>query len=1188
MVSRQRCEPIFRYFALYLLKGNTLKGGCNMAQKLFQHRLVRFSSDSPGRWMLTHLGYACGIAVLSSVLCSAVVQPVAPVQNPTTSGHDLSAPIASAKPPMPALDAYGTEPLSFEENRGQAPRDALFLARTHRSSFLLQSDGLIATLDKTVPDRRIGAARRSTTHPDAHRVQTVRLRFSGSTPQSTLVGTDELPTKTNYYSAPVQEIRSLGRGEPVGAPRDPGLSASLPIEDVPNFKRLTEKNIYPGVDLVYYGNGGELEYDFVVAPGAKTEQIHLKFSGVERLKVSRSGDLVLHTRAGDLNQLRPRVYESTAAGKREIDGSYVLLARDEVGFRLQRHSPGSAVVIDPVLDYSTYFGNTADEQAKGVGVDSAGNAYIAGTSSISGTDTGFVSKYSPTGKKLFTTYIGNGKCTTDVFAIAVDAAGNSYLTGLTEPFDASTGTCVGSDHVLATKVTPDGTTGPGTNGYNTYFPGGGDQGNGIAVDAAGNAYITGQESSTSMFPITQGAFMTHTSSFIGFVSKIDPTATYFVYSTFLGGTATGDTCNAIAVDKYGNAYITGYTVSSDFPLRNPYQSKTNTFYTPDAFFTVLNAAGSGLNYSTYLGGREGVGQGDSGNAVAIDSAGNAYIAGETTSPDFPVTAGAYDKICGTDGLCNPTFNGTETVTLADAFVAKFDPALSGTASLIYSTYLGGDSIDKAYGIAVDRSGNAYITGFTISADFPTLNALHSTYIGGDDIFVTELNATGSQLLFSTYFGGTGDDDGNGIALDSSMNVLVAGSTTSTNFPVVNAAQPVFGGGSSDAFLLKIGTAAVATALKSLTLTPSLIIGGQASKGTVTLTSAAPAGGAVVKLASSVSAVAKVPTSVTVPAGASSATFSATASFVAVPGSTSISASYDGDTQSVTLMVKPVAVSRLSISAATVVGGTLLTGTVTLNAAAPTGGTAVTLSSSNHAAATVPAEVIVAAGKTSATFAIETHAVSAAMKATISASHDGSSSAILTVDPPVLYELTLAPASVKDGSPSIGTVKLTGIAPTGGSVVTLSSSNHAAATVPAEVIVAAGKTSATFTIKTYAVSRATTATISARDVGVRNAVLTVDPPTLSALSLTPTSVSGGSRSTGTVELAGIAPTAGIVIALSSSNTSVATVPASVTVKAGATSALFTVTTKKLNAKTSVTISGAYAGVKKVAALTVVAP
>jgi len=782
-----------------------------MTPKNFLARgLARSAGLLPNHWTTARRGCAGGLTCLLGLICLAVIESPRPALKQPPLHQPPFAQIRSGSRIL-GVNLYRSEPLSFEANRGQAPDRAQFVARTRRSSFLLVRDGLIATVNKDLPAGIKQKCRRGSSYTCAHQTETIRLSFSGADPESILAGSGELETKTNYYPGPSQEIRLQGppqSGAQVTRRRKNQLSRDSPIEKVPNFERVVEKNLYPGVDLVYHGNGGELEYDFIVAPDAKTEQIHLKFSGVERIKINRAGDLVLHTKAGDLKQLRPRVYESTAAGNREINGGYFLLARDEVGFRLERQNPRSAVVIDPVLNYATYFGNTADEAAKGVGVDAAGNAYIAGTSTVTAgstsADTGFVSKYSPTGTRLFTTYIGNGTCNTDILAIAVDGFGNSYVTGETLQVD-STGNCASYYHVLAAKLSPGGSV-----LYSSTFGGasGSDQGKGIAVDSSGNAYIAGDETSTMQFPVTPGAFMTTTFAWIGFVSKIDPTGTAFVYSTFLGGTSTGDSPYGIAVDAFGDAYITGYAASVDFPLNNAYQSVPNANGLGGAFFTVLDALGSGLIYSTYLSGKNGAGGGDSGFAVAIDPAGNAYITGETKSPDFPATAGAYDTQCGTDGLCNPTqycdINGCRLISLPDVFVAKINPGLSGAASLIYSTYLGGESYDEGHGIAVDRFGNAYVTGYTISTAFPQVNALQS--IMGSNAFVTELNPSGSGLLFSTYFGGSGTDYGNGITLDSVGNILVAGSTTSANFPIKNASQSSFGGGADDAFVARFGLA----------------------------------------------------------------------------------------------------------------------------------------------------------------------------------------------------------------------------------------------------------------------------------------------------------------------------------------------------------------------------------------------
>ena len=264
-----------------------------------------------------------------------------------------------------------------------------------------------------------------------------------------------------------------------------------------------------------------------------------------------------------------------------------------------------------------------------------------------------------------------------------------------------------------------------------------------------------------------------------FVAKINPGGTAWVYCTYLGGNNV-DEGYAIAADATGNAYVTGYTASTNFPLQSPYRSSNTA--SVDAFVTKLNPAGSALVYSTYLGGSAT----DYGTAIAVDSSGSAYVTGIVDSTDFPVVNAMQPKL------------GARS----DAFVTKFDP--SGSA-LVYSTYLGGGSVDDAYAVAIDQTGNAYVTGRTNSSDFPLTNAIQATRFAFD-MFVTEINAAGSARLFSTFIGGTGSESGRGIAVDSVGNIHIAGESTSTDFPVVNAVQGANGGGAvpQDAVVLLLG------------------------------------------------------------------------------------------------------------------------------------------------------------------------------------------------------------------------------------------------------------------------------------------------------------------------------------------------------------------------------------------------
>jgi hypothetical protein len=458
-------------------------------------------------------------------------------------------------------------------------------------------------------------------------------------------------------------------------------------------------------------------------------------------------------------------------------------------------------VIDPGLVYSTYLGGASDDLGFGIAVDAAGSAYVAGLTvstdfptTTGGFDTtnepfdAFVTKVNSTGSALvYSTYLG-GIGFDQGLGIAVDAASNAYVTGETSAtnfpttpgaFDTSFN---GGSDVFVTKLNAAGSDLV----YSTYLGGSGpfgDEGRGIAVDVAGNAYVTGFTTSTD-FPTTTGAFdMTFNGNADAFVTKVNSTGSALVYSTYLGGTS-DELGNGIAVDLARNAYVTGVTTSTNFPTTLGTFDATFSG-SRDAFVTKLNTTGSApLLYSTYLGGTFF----DQGLGIAVDAAGNAYVTGETSSSDFPTTLGAFDT--------------THNVSV-DAFVTKLNA--TGSAPLLYSTYLGGSSGDGGNGIAVDAAGNAYVTGSTQSTDFPTTpGAFDTTFNGGPDAFVTKLNATGSApLLYSTYLGGIPVDVGSGIAVDAAGDAYVTGFTQSTNFPTTPGAFDTTFNGTNDAFVTKI-------------------------------------------------------------------------------------------------------------------------------------------------------------------------------------------------------------------------------------------------------------------------------------------------------------------------------------------------------------------------------------------------
>jgi hypothetical protein len=486
---------------------------------------------------------------------------------------------------------------------------------------------------------------------------------------------------------------------------------------------------------------------------------------------------------------------------REIAGTYVIKDGHRVGFEVAAYDKARPLVIDPVLLYSTYAGGSGNDYANGIAVDAAGNAYVTGatystnfpatagvfqTALRTGSEDTFVMKLEPGGTALvYSTYLGgNGK--DSGLSIAVDAIGNAYVTGFTDStnFPATAGAFQtrsrGFEDAFVTKLNSNGTALL----YSSYLGGNGtDAGQGIAIDSAGNAYVTGTTFSTN-FPTTAGAFQTAPGAgfYDAFVAKLSPTGAALVYSTYLGGGY--DAGTGIAVDVEGSAYVTGTTDSaSGFPITAGAFQTTYGGGDGDAFVTKLNAAGTALIYSTFLGG-SGY---DFGYGIAVDTAGYAYVTGFAGSTNFPATPGAFQTVSG--GIYN-------------AFVTKVSPA--GTA-LVYSTYLGGNLADQGRGIAVDSAGSAYVTGMTSSPNFPVSAGVFQTTYGGDiyDAFVTKLDPTGTGLVYSTYLGGSGVDQSFGIAVDGGGTAYVAGTTSSTDFRATPGAFQTASGGGFDAFVMKI-------------------------------------------------------------------------------------------------------------------------------------------------------------------------------------------------------------------------------------------------------------------------------------------------------------------------------------------------------------------------------------------------
>ena len=673
-------------------------------------------------------------------------------------------------------------PLYFEANRGQAEHSAQFLARGRDSQFLISPAEAQITLRK-----------------EAAGPVTVRMQFTGANPRAQIRGDAELPGKVNYL---------------VG--NDPALWHA----GVPTFARVRVEGIYPGIGLVYYVNQQQLEYDFEVAPGANPDVIQIHFGGVDKIAVNAQGELVLTLSGGEILQPKPVIYQMTNGARREISGGYRLVDARTVAFAVGGYDHSLPLVIDPVLSYSTYFGGNYGETAWSVAIyTNDGSIYMAGQTF----STQFTNWPVPTG--AYQTNYHGGQFAGDVF---VARFGN-----------------------------------PGTNLiYLTYLGGSGnDRATSIAVDNSGDAYVTGYTDSTN-FPVTNSisglngvpGLSTNISGTLNkivgyypvdaFVTELNSGGSNLVYSTYLGGSAV-DGGTSIAVDLSGNAYVTGFTYSTNFPtttnamqkhLQATNNSPFSVYFNANAFVVEIAQNGTNLNYSSYLGGTNF----DEGTGIAVSSAGYVYVTGFTASTNFPTTNALYQQIVSVTYTTNsaPTnqifttnfvngylLNGATNQTPAyDAFVTEFNPSFAG---LVYSTFLGGTNNDQANFIAVDSSGAAYVTGWTVSTNFPNTVTLTNLYNGltnnfyygyniTTNVFLTKItNGAQAGIAYSTVFGGTSlnIDIGNGVAVDPAGNAFVVGTTSSTNFPCYPTNNTgllrVTNSGGNDVFVIAFNTNASA-------------------------------------------------------------------------------------------------------------------------------------------------------------------------------------------------------------------------------------------------------------------------------------------------------------------------------------------------------------------------------------------
>lgn len=726
-------------------------------------------------------------------------------------------------------------PLAFVANQGQSNAAVRYQARALGGGVFFTQTGVTLALPSSArraTKRQKPTSKQQKQAPESARAKAgppavVRLHYTGANPSPTIEGADQLPGVVN-------DLR--------------GKARARQRTHVTTYAGVVYRQLYPGIDVRYDGADGQLKSTYTVAPGADPTQIRWRYDGARAVALDTDGNLVLTLPVSStttitatdrtLTEQAPRAWQIINGRQVAVDVRFALGAGRQVRFTLGTYDHSQPLIIDPALIYSVLVGGSDDEYASSIAQDSTGAVYVTGStisydypivgaaqSDLSGSNDVFVTKLSANGATVvYSTYLG-GSDYDFGSGIAVNSSGEAIVTGETDSTDFPTVNALVSSCPLGsygsytycastfvTKLSADGSTLV----YSTYLGGSGyTVGHGIAVDSAGAAYVTGETQTTDFPTITAmqgtcaGGYYTDCDDV--FVTKVISDGSALAYSTYLGGSS-GEIGNAIAVDSSGAAYITGATSSTDFPTTNPLQSTCGGDPDPcsDAFVTKLSADGQTRVYSTYLGGSGG----ESGNGIAVDSSGAAYVAGavgyvydgEFSSGDpstFPTTPGARQ---------------TTTGGQQDAFAFKLNPA--GT-TLIYSTFIGGQYDDSAAGVAVDGSGIAYVTGQTSSADFPTAQTLGpcllTAYGGCADAFVAAVSADGSQFVYNTYLGGSEYDQGTGVVADSAGVATVVGTTSATDVLTTTAMIGTMGGYGT-AFVMRLGPTATAAVAASRVIT----------------------------------------------------------------------------------------------------------------------------------------------------------------------------------------------------------------------------------------------------------------------------------------------------------------------------------------------------------------------------------
>lgn len=716
---------------------------------------------------------------------------------------------------------YGHLPLYFIENRGQMAKSVKFHAAGRRHIVGFKEDGIHFSFSEPEQNAAGEEGTPSGQNPGVQR-RVVNMIPVGIRPEVRISGMDEREHKVNYFF---------------------GSDPKNWLTDIPTYKAVVYHDAYPGIDLKFYADAQQMEYDIIVQAGADPDQVKFQYSGIESLALSEQGDLLIKVPGGDvLVQKKPVIYQEVSGTRMAREGRFKLFestAEHAYGFEIAGYDRKLPLVIDPVLVYTTYLGGSYTDKANGIAVDSAGCAYIAGdTDSISSSDNpfpvksaaigttvpavikaAFVTKLTADGSDIvYSTFIAGsdppsgkdalGSNWTQALAIAVDGSGRAVIGGLTyadwfaittNAFQKYQNTCNSSSCNYTGFVTKLSAAGNALV-YSSYLGGlRGDEVLSIALDPAGNVYVGGTtigsgSTNTDFSAFTGNPIIIGTpgAGYAGFVTKLtssdNPTK---AYSTVIGGT---NGVTSIAVSGSQLPFFAGATVQTNLPVSLPLLGQATYKVTTGqetGYVAQLNSEGYGLPFASYLGGDEWTRV----ESIALDSAGSLYAVGYTlaSTASFPITANAFQQ-------SRPEGNYVST------FAAKINVSGSGS-QFAYSTFLAGNGSEPPYtgpgavfksGIAVDSAGNAYVSGTTTSTDFPP----NPSYERGGALnngFLVKLNPSGSGLLYSTYFGGNGDTNVCGLALDSLANTYVTGFTTATDLLFGNQ---TFMGGGGDAFIAK--------------------------------------------------------------------------------------------------------------------------------------------------------------------------------------------------------------------------------------------------------------------------------------------------------------------------------------------------------------------------------------------------